>query len=676
MTRYRVQRKGAIVRSASSLQSSKVDELAGGTLVVCEDSERITSAEGRVRLRVLEPMQGWVSEKCLERVEQSAPTPLCAALVTKARALLLESKGPEAFEVADEAVDLVPSDAAAMEVRAEANLARGALSAWLRDLTSALLLCDESDHSRLRIACAEAERLVSSQQQSSGHKADADELYRSGEYAAAARAYVALGDDAMALSNASVAYSRLGLWRCALADATAAAARRPHWAKPQLRRAAALQALARLADARRALVLAVRLSEVERLAEDALARLAELGEPSEEAGDDALADSDYALAVACYGAALPIADDPARVAAKRCTALIELDCVNAAERDARRAIDRDPHWAEAYVRAAEAATAAGRRPEDIYWFRAKAADLEPTLANRRAVVKALENLVSTGWRHSDRTRFARDASRLSTRIWAVSDVHFDHPGALEWVRNIDDKAFVDDVLILPGDLGDTTTAIKLALRALRPKFRRLFYCPGNHCLWIRNVDNEPVLYPDSITKWNALKDLCDALDCDTAPAEVCAGVYVVPLLTWYDAAFDSRNSTGRAVYRFDKFCKWPVDHNHVASVFLRWSHNVLSQCPFDHGTIITFSHFLPRRELPFSHIEGLAQAVGDTRIDDQIRAIKPTPKVHIFGHSHINCNKTINGVTYVQHALGYTQEHGPNTPLLCVYDGKELVCSV
>lgn len=77
--------------------------------------------------------------------------------------------------------------------------------------------------------------------------------------------------------------------------------------------------------------------------------------------------------------------------------------------------------------------------------------------------------------------------------------------------------------------------------------------------------------------------------------------------------------------------------------------------------VISFSHFVPRRELLppkwilFERIRNILPRVcGDTNIDTFLRKI--SSKVHVFGHTHIDYDKVIDGVRYVQHAFGYPTE--------------------
>ena len=42
--------------------------------------------------------------------------------------------------------------------------------------------------------------------------------------------------------------------------------------------------------------------------------------------------------------------------------------------------------------------------------------------------------------------------------------------------------------------------------------------------------------------------------------------------------------------------------------------------------------------------------MGDPKVDLQLRALGS--RVHVFGHSHLDVDSEVDGVRYVQHALG------------------------
>ena len=265
-----------------------------------------------------------------------------------------------------------------------------------------------------------------------------------------------------------------------------------------------------------------------------------------------------------------------------------------------------------------------------------------------------------------RAACARDADRPPARIFACSDVHYDHPGAREWVASLSLTAYRDDALVVAGDVGDTLAAVKYCLHALKAVFRRVIYVPGNHDLWIRpkgQHSDEPSQFVDSVAKLLALYQLCDELGVDTGPAQLSPSAAVLPLDSWYSHTFDARDPRPGAT-RFDKFCVWPVGHLEACDFMLRLNEGRLA-IPL-RGDVISCSHFLPRRELPIPPgIAEMAKFCGCTEIDAQLRRAKS--RLHIYGHTHINDEREIDGVRYVQSALGYGI--APGTTLRCVHAG-------
>lgn len=99
---------------------------------------------------------------------------------------------------------------------------------------------------------------------------------------------------------------------------------------------------------------------------------------------------------------------------------------------------------------------------------------------------ALQVLVRGHWL-LDEAAFCRDAARdrRTIRVFAASDLHVDQGSNLDWCRQLSGTTFLGDILLLAGDVADSLAGVRLALQLVRPKFRRVFYCPGNHDLWIR-----------------------------------------------------------------------------------------------------------------------------------------------------------------------------------------------
>jgi hypothetical protein len=122
----------------------------------------------------------------------------------------------------------------------------------------------------------------------------------------------------------------------------------------------------------------------------------------------------------------------------------------------------------------------------------------------------------------------------------------------------------------------------------------------------------------------------------------------------------------------------------VAGHFLRLNEPHLER-GFDRP-VISFSHFLPRTDLIFSHPEHMAYLAAATEphpldphpafnfsrvagcrgLEEQIRRLGSA--VHVYGHQHRDRWREVDGVLYVSHCLGYAHErsaggrHGGREP--------------
>ena len=237
------------------------------------------------------------------------------------------------------------------------------------------------------------------------------------------------------------------------------------------------------------------------------------------------------------------------------------------------------------------------------------------------------------------------------RIFCVSDLHTDFQENWSLLDKLPSREYARDALIVAGDVADRFDTIQRTLELLRSKFAQVLYTPGNHELWVRGD------WRNSLQKLEQLLELCDSLDVLIRPTEV-AGFWVVPLLSWYDDSLGHNGTADLAElegWGDFHFCKWPDRFGEPADYLLGMNGPVIR--PYD-KPVITFSHFLPRRELlPDAdrlRFKGLPQVAGSVKLDRQIRAVGST--IHVFGHSHINRDQTIEGVRYVQHALLYPKE--------------------
>ena len=258
------------------------------------------------------------------------------------------------------------------------------------------------------------------------------------------------------------------------------------------------------------------------------------------------------------------------------------------------------------------------------------------------------------------------------RIFIISDIHVDYAENFWWVDNLSNYDYREDVLILAGDVTHKFTLLKSILKKLRKKFKRLFFVPGNHELWL-NDDG----FTHSLEKFHAIIDYCQKIDIEIQPKTFeNQNILIYPVFSWYQ----TKNEPGtlylpkpgeQAVEKIMSdfyHIKWPNKDIKPFNYFMNLNKKDLAN--ESQKLVITFSHFLPRQELMFSRNNTLSKArikkfdryppfnfsevAGSQWIDGFIRKIGT--KIHIYGHQHINRDRIIDGVRYVAHCLGYPEE--------------------
>ncbi|HKP74217.1 MAG TPA: metallophosphoesterase [Longimicrobiaceae bacterium] len=231
------------------------------------------------------------------------------------------------------------------------------------------------------------------------------------------------------------------------------------------------------------------------------------------------------------------------------------------------------------------------------------------------------------------------------RIWAVSDLHADFRENRRLLERIPAGEHRGDALIVAGDVADSIPLVTDVLGGLRERFAEVFFVPGNHELWVRRDPR------DSVEKFHAVLDACAGIGVRTEPARV-GGAWVVPLFSWYDAAFDVRGEgdpDSLEAWSDRYFCRWPEGPSPAAR-FLALNHPHLRA--YD-APVVSFSHFVPRTELlppvRWLRFKGLPLVAGSEEIDAQARQIGAA--VHVYGHTHIPGDRVIGGIRYVQNHL-------------------------
>jgi hypothetical protein len=256
---------------------------------------------------------------------------------------------------------------------------------------------------------------------------------------------------------------------------------------------------------------------------------------------------------------------------------------------------------------------------------------------------------------------------VSAGVFAVSDLHVDHPENHEFLRRLQPDS-PHDWLIVAGDVADGLDSVQWALGLLAERFARVIWVPGNH---------ELLAYGDDplrgVERYRHLVELCRGLGVltpeDPFPLWEGAGgpALLVPLFLLYDYSF-GRNvgaTRGEAMRRAHEAGVVCVDeyllHPDPFPSRAAWcaervavSRQRLAAADPDLPTVL-INHFplvdAPTRVL--RHPE-FAQWCGTVETADWHRRYRATAAV--YGHLHIPRTTWHDGVRFEEVSLGYPRE--------------------
>jgi len=238
------------------------------------------------------------------------------------------------------------------------------------------------------------------------------------------------------------------------------------------------------------------------------------------------------------------------------------------------------------------------------------------------------------------------------RVFAVSDIHVDFAPNAGWLAGLSTQDYRDDFLILAGDVCHSLRLLEGCLIALANRFRTVFYVPGNHELWVTRDDKTK-------TSLDKFEEVCAIMkNCGVCGSALHDDkLSIVPLLGWYDYSFGEPCNELNEMWMDFVACKWPqsMGVHEVAAYFVEMNQPLLRPA---NNIVISFSHFLPRIDVMPHHIPEryrlLYPVFGTNLLERQIRRIRSD--IHVYGHSHVNRQVKIDGITYINNAFGYPAE--------------------
>jgi Icc-related predicted phosphoesterase len=240
---------------------------------------------------------------------------------------------------------------------------------------------------------------------------------------------------------------------------------------------------------------------------------------------------------------------------------------------------------------------------------------------------------------------------LSMRFFATSDLHIDFSVNKNWFDEISSFDYIDDVLIIAGDITDIHNSIQFFFKTIRPKFKEIIFVPGNHDLW--TFRNKSL---DSLECFNTIQKITADNGIHTS-YKIYGNVTIIPLLGWYDYSFGQPDIELQSIWGDFAACKWPENfrEKEITDYFISHNEKFLN---IKNEFIITFSHFMPRIDIMPAFIplkkRLIYPVLGTTLLENQIRTIKP--QIHVYGHSHVNLDVKVDKIRYINNAFGYPYE--------------------
>ena len=238
------------------------------------------------------------------------------------------------------------------------------------------------------------------------------------------------------------------------------------------------------------------------------------------------------------------------------------------------------------------------------------------------------------------------------RIFALSDIHVDFDFNARWVASLSAQDYRDDFLILAGDISDSLRLLETSLITFANRFKKVFYVPGNHDLWV-NRDNEKKTSFDKFTEIRKVMKNCGV----SGAASHGETISIVPLLGWYDYSFgDSQRRTQDRVDGFQDV--------QMAATFSNARDRLLfhGNEPSADPPSRQYRHFLLTFPSPHRRHAALHTCASSNCLSRiGFRCVGAASPAASFEYSRLRtqpCKSPIeiDGITYINNAFGYPSE--------------------
>jgi 3',5'-cyclic AMP phosphodiesterase CpdA len=268
------------------------------------------------------------------------------------------------------------------------------------------------------------------------------------------------------------------------------------------------------------------------------------------------------------------------------------------------------------------------------------------------------------WSFSDADVTGEDSH---IKLYAISDLHLSSIENRQALEALPD--YLDDWLILAGDIGETEKHLRFALETLTKKFAQLLWVPGNHDLW---ADMTQPQSPRGEARYMMLVSLCRHYGVLTPedpyvrwPGE---GSYLLaPLFLLYDYSFRPADislegaldwATQAGCVFSDEIVLDPTPYpSRIAWCQARCqlTEQRLAEVSTPETPFILINHF-PLQEYPlgFTRLRPISLWSG-TRTTEHWHT-RFAASVAIYGHLHMRATYYRDGVRFEEVSLGYPRD--------------------
>ena len=255
------------------------------------------------------------------------------------------------------------------------------------------------------------------------------------------------------------------------------------------------------------------------------------------------------------------------------------------------------------------------------------------------------------------------------QLLAISDLHIGYPenrALVERMRPASDE----DWLLVAGDVSETVSDIRWALKTLASRFRKVIWTPGNHELWTHPSD--PVTLR-GVARYEHLVTLCRELGVTTPedPYPLWEGpdgpIAIAPLFLLYDYSFLPQSCVtkeqgleyahGTGIVCNDEYLLHP-DPYPTREAWCRArvaeTERRLAALPDDLPTVLVNHYPLDRHPTEVLWYPEFAMWCGTELTADWHRRFRAATMV--YGHLHIPRTTWHQGVRFEEVSVGYPRE--------------------